>query len=84
MNYASNIFKSSGRWYTLNITIVPDLDMFPDDTPVSLDALGIDEFSYTSELNKLVLTGKVMYTDKYGQVDKFLEQQQCTCQVMFA
>ena len=78
-----NTFQSQGNWYTLNIVIVPDVQSFPEDTPVSLDANGIEEFSYTSELNSLVLTGKVRYVDDYGYLDKFLEQQQMMCQVTF-
>ncbi len=50
----------------MNITLIPDSKMFPDDTPVSLDALGIEEFSYISELNSLVLKGSITYVDKYG------------------
>ena len=75
MNYSPNTFTSQGRWYTLDIVLMPDAEMFPDDVAVSLDAQGIEEFTYTSELNSLMLTGSITYLDKYGQVDKFLEQQ---------
>ena len=84
MNYAPNIFTSSGRAYTVNVTLMPDLDMYPDDPCVSLDANDIEELSYTSELNSLVMTGSVIYVDKYGLVDRFIEQQQCECEVMLA
>jgi len=84
MNYTPNTFKSSGQWYILNIVLMPDLDSCPTDSPVVLDANGIVEFSYTSELNRLLLTGKITYVDEYGFVDKLLEQQQCACTVIFA
>lgn len=84
-SYAPNIFQSGdGRQYALVITLSPDPDSSAEDNAVSLDALGIEEFNYTSELNSLVLTGQIIYVDKYGLVDKFLEQQYCRCDVIFA
>lgn len=84
-SYFPNMFQNGdGRQYTLIVTLSPDSDVFADETAVSLDGYGIEEFTYTSELNSFVLTGHITYVDRYGLIDKFLEQQHCKCNVIFA
>jgi len=48
--------------------------MVLNDNVVTLDIQGIEEFTYASELNSLLLTGSIVYEDKYGLVDRFIEQ----------
>lgn len=84
-DYSNNIVKYSNTAYVVTATISPDANM-PSKTEdaVSLDGYSIEEISYTSSLNSLVITGRLICTDKYGRLDKLLDQQQGKCDIMIA
>lgn len=85
-SYNSNTFKckSSNKVYTLLVTLFTKSGDPKDDLQVSLDAADIEEVTYESKLNDLLLRGKVIYVDKYAMVDKFINQHFGYCSVMFA
>ena len=66
-DYSNNIIEYSNKAYSISITICPDSKMASNmDNCVTLDAQVIEEISYTSELNNLVLVGHIIYIDKFG------------------
>ena len=78
--YSNNIFQYSNRSYTCAVTLYNS----SNDIRVVCDSLAIEEISYESKLNDLVLSGYIIYTDKYGNVDKLMTQQYCYCELLFA
>lgn len=38
-------------------------------------------FEYVNELNNLLLTGSILYTDKYGIIDQFIEEPYPWCDI---
>lgn len=69
-NYSNNTFKYSNKKYSIFISLFTGSD--DEDLRISLDAADIEEFVYENKLNDLVLRGHIIYTDKYAQVDKFI------------
>ena len=43
--------------------------------------MALDKFEYTTEFNNLLISGKIIYTDKHGLVDQFIEEQFAYCDV---
>lgn len=82
-NYSNNIFKYSNKKYTFFANCYTGTGS-EDDLRISMDAADIEEFVYENKLNSLVLTGHIIYTDKYARVDKFLNQHFGYCYVFFA
>lgn len=70
-NYSSNIFKYNSKNFSFFATLYTGNNT-DEDQRASLDCADIDEFVYENKLNSLVLTGHIIYTDKYAQVDKFI------------
>lgn len=70
-NYSNNCFKYSNKKYTFFVNLYTGNGK-EDDLRVSLDAADIEEFVYENKLNDLVMQGHVIYTDKYAQIDKFI------------
>ena len=69
-NYSNNVFKYNNKQYSLFISLYTG-NGDDDSLTVSLDCADIEEFVYENNLNSLVLTGHIIYTDKYARVDKF-------------
>ena len=80
-NYSNNIFKYSNKKYTFFANLFTGED--DDDLKVSLDMADVEEFIYENALNELCLRGHLIYTDKYAQVDKFLNQHFAYCSIIF-
>ena len=81
-NYSNNVFKYSNKKYSFFVNLYTGNGK-DDDLRVSLDAADIEEFVYENKLNDLVMKGHVIYTDKYAQVDKFINQHFGYCSVLF-
>ena len=83
-DYSNNIIRYSNQAYAIVVTLYPDVNMPSKlENALTLDAQTIEEIEYSSELNDLILRARITYIDKYGQVDKFIEQRQCYCDIMF-
>ena len=86
-DFTNNIIKCSNTDYVINVSIYPDPNMKRADNAVEtvvLDGYAIEEISYTSSLNQLVMTGYVVCIDKYGKLDSLLEDQQCRCDLLLS
>lgn len=81
-NYSNNVFKYNNKKYSFFVNLYTGNGK-DDDLRVSLDAADIEEFVYENKLNDLVIKGHVIYTDKYAQVDKFINQHFGYCSVLF-
>lgn len=81
-NYSNNVFKYNNKKYSFFVNLYTGNGK-DDDLRVSLDAADIEEFVYENKLNDLVMKGHVIYTDKYAQVDKFINQHFGYCSVLF-
>lgn len=81
-NYSNNVFKYNNKQYSLFISLYTG-NGDDDSLTVSLDCADIEEFVYENKLNSLVLTGHIIYTDKYARVDKFFNQHFGYCNVLF-
>lgn len=79
-DYASNSFQYNGTRYTLLVTMYNLVDGKRQKS-CALDIMALDTFEYTNELNDLLLHGSIVYTDKHGLVDQFLEEQFAYCDV---
>lgn len=81
-NYSNNIFKYNNKTFSFFAMLYTGNN---EDTDVraSLDCADIEEFVYENKLNSLVLTGHIIYTDKYAYVDKFISQHLAYCKVLF-
>lgn len=73
-------FKYSGRKYTLQAR----LEGLNGLTSAALNTEAIEVFEYETELNSFVAKGSLTYRDRYGQVDRFMEDPAATCTVFFA
>lgn len=80
-DYASNAFMYNGTRYVLQV-VMHTFDNIEDSC--ALDILSLDRFEYTNQLNDLLLHGHIVYVDKYGILDKFLDEQFVFCEVSFA
>lgn len=82
-NYSNNIFKYNNKNFSFFAMLYTGNN---EDTDVraSLDCADVDEFTYESKLNSLVLTGHIIYTDKYAYIDKFISQHLAYCKILFA
>lgn len=82
-DYASNAFMYNGTRYVLMVNLYT-LEDGKKTNSCSLDIMGLDTFEYTNELNDLLLHGRIVYTDKFGIVDQFIDEQFVWCDVMLA
>lgn len=69
-NYSNNIFKYNNKKFTFFANLFTGEE--DEDLKVALDMVDVEEFVYENKLNELCLKGHIIYTDKYAQVDKFL------------
>lgn len=84
-NYSNNIINCSGIEYIVTVVIEPDYKMAGAiDNAAAFDGQSIEEICYTSALNALIVTGYVICVDKFGMLDRFIEDQQCKCNIMIA
>ena len=72
MNYSPNTFTYSGKQYTLNITLYTSTGSEKTDLHSALTGNEIEVFEYSTKLNSLLVEGKVLYVDRYAEIDKFL------------
>lgn len=63
-------FRYSGKKYTLQATLQTDDGALQ----APLNTSQIECFEYETELDSFLVRGSIQYTDKYGEVDRFLEQ----------
>ena len=82
-NYSNNIFKYNNKNFSFFASLYTGNNE-DSDVRASLDCADIQEFVYESKLNSLVLTGHIIYTDKYAYVDKFISQHLAYCKILFA
>lgn len=83
-NYASNIFEYSNRSYTCMVTLYTKEQNPDNDMRMVCDSRDVEEIVYEGKLNDLLLQGHIIYTDRYGNVDKLINQQYCYCELLFA
>lgn len=78
--WSSNNYKYAGKTYYFAINICSDLA--EKDTRYE-DFLNenIQMFEYENTLNSLFLTASLIYVDKYGSIDKYINRQFVYCQV---
>ena len=76
-------FKSENRTYSLLVRLYTSAAEV-NNSKNALDIGDIKEFTYTSELNDLLIHGTLRYTDKYAVIDSFKRYQYQYCHVMFA
>lgn len=79
-DYASNAFQYNGQKYSIVVTFYNFIDGQRKKS-CALDILSMKKFEYVNELNNLLLTGSILYTDKHGTVDQFLEEPYPWCDV---
>ena len=73
---------SSGRRYFFSVTLYTN-------TSQHFQAHGLDnddivQFCYTNEANKLFLTGELVYNDRYGAADKYIDKQFSYAEIVFS
>lgn len=87
-DYSKQYFKYSGKEYFfesfLYIKVVDSNKLDKNDLIISIDNNDIESFIYENKLNNLYLTGKIIFTDRYGMTDRFLEKQFSYCEIFFA
>lgn len=83
-NYANNIFEYSNRSYTCIASLYTKNNNQDIDQRMTCDMAGIDEIVYENELNGLLVSGYIIYTDRYASVDKLINSQYCYCDFLFA
>lgn len=64
-----NVFQHGGRYYSFNAVIANP--MLKDGFFI-LNNNNVEEFQYVNEINTLLITGKMTYTDEAGQIGKIL------------
>lgn len=79
-DYASNTFQYNGQRYAIVATFYNFIDGERKKS-CALDILAMKRFEYVNELNNLLLTGSILYTDKYGIVDQFIEEPYPWCDI---
>lgn len=80
----SNTFKYSNNTYTVAVDLYTKTSSKADQVNISLDPVDIEEIVYESRLNDLMLTGHIVYIDRYAAVDKMLGQHFGYVNLMFA
>lgn len=80
----SNTFKYSNKTYTINVNLFTNTDEPSQKIDISLDPADIEEVMYEGCLNELLITGHVVYTDRYGAVDKMFGQHFGYASILFA
>lgn len=78
-NLSPEQFQYSGKKYTFSAQLFEN--EFENSIP--LDNNKIDYFEYQNTFNDLVLKGELIYTDFYGQLDRYLDKQLAYCQIYF-
>lgn len=82
LDSSSQSFKYTGQKYTLAFTMYTNTDRY-----YQLHTLNNEDvltFEYENTANKLYLEGSILYVDRRGLVDKYLEKQFAYCRIMFA
>lgn len=80
--WSTNIFKYNNTRYSIFISLYTGYSGRYENN-MSLDINDLDEFVYDNDLNQLIISGHIIYTDKYGIIDKILQQHFTYCQVSF-
>jgi len=63
MNQNRNTFKYSNKNYTINIVLYTATGSEVTDLNTAFDANDIEVVEYSTKLNELLVTGKVIYVD---------------------
>ena len=75
-------FSSNGQTYQLMFTVDTNIG----DNQIDIQQLNntnVKQFQYSNALNSLYLTGKFVYRDNEGKLDKFIDKQTCYLNVVF-
>lgn len=72
-------FKYSGKEYCFQCGI----ESTDGKNSVGFDSQEVTMFSYENKLNSLCLHARLIYTDKYGMVDRVLDEELPICNVFF-
>lgn len=80
-NPSNTSFDYAGQRYTFVATLYTHTE--DEDYEVSLDNDLVQYFEYQNALNRLMLEGSIVYVDRYGKVDSFLDKQFAHCQIIF-
>ena len=79
-NYSSQTYVYAGRKYTFTAFVyVNRQDGTKDGVYLVNDDVAL--FQYENSLNQLFLKGELVYVDKYGTIDRFLEKTMVYCDV---
>ena len=79
-NYSNQTYKYAGKTYTFSASLYVNND---DGTKTEIYCKNEDiiMFQYENALNDLYIKGELIYTDKYGEIDKFIDKQFVYCQI---
>lgn len=81
---STNTFKYSNKTYTVVVCLYTSTSDPEHKLELALDCSDIGEIVYEGKLNDLLLKGHIIYTDRYAQVDKMINQHFGYAQIMFA
>lgn len=79
-NLSPSQFQYSGKKYTFSASLFEN-NM---EHSIPLDNNKIEYFDYANTLNDLIIRGELVYTDSYGQLDRYLDKQYAYCQIYFS
>ena len=77
-------FKYSNVSYNIIVNLYTDPDRDGDTLDATLDMNFLEEVMYESELNDLIVYGRLVYVDKYAFIDRFKNYQYRFCDITFA
>ena len=80
-DYTGYTFRSNSNGQ--NYTFIATLQSNDGTKTFTLNTTDIKRFDYISQLNNINLIGTLEYNDIYGKIDKFLDEQYCTCDIFF-
>lgn len=79
-NYSNQTYKYAGKTYTFSASLYVNNN---DGTKTEIYCKNEDiiMFQYENALNDLYIKGELIYIDKYGEIDKFIDKQFVYCQI---
>lgn len=83
-SYSNNTFKYDDKGYTLLVSLFTNTGDEKHDLNVSLDIADTIEVVYESRLNDLLVSGHIIYVDKYAVVDRAFNHHFCYLSIVFA
>lgn len=76
-NKTSNTFRvlENNKQFSIFVTIYVSEGNTDEDLNISLNLADLEEVVYENKFNDLLTRGHVVFTDKYGDMDKFMSKQ---------